>query len=233
MSTADFLHFYVKGGRGFYFFILLFGFGLGILKFKKLPKAAKGIWVVLSLSLILELIGQFIFYKIGTTHPRGHFLFPLQFIAYGYTYSKYASNQKLSRSFMYVAVVLCLASIINGIWFQDIVADRTRFIMVFNVALVLASLVTYMDMLKKPSQVPLHRQGIFWFNTATLLFFASTFFRYAMSEYFLEQYYNTGQYMPKWSINFSKGMNYYLYISYAVAIWLDSKHEVKDEYSTA
>jgi len=227
MSLEIFFEYYMSEGLGIYFLILIGIFFFGLYRKKQLSSGAMGVWLIVSISLMVELLGRYLLFAIGTTAPTEHTINFLHFIAYGYTFSKYAVNKKLARSFWVGGLLLACYSAVNSIWIQDFFQSPSRSTMVFNVAIVLGSLITFFDMIKKPSQIPLLKQGLFWFNTATLFFYSITFFSFALHDHYLAQYYETGEYMPNWAIALIKGMNYYMYTSYFIAIWLDSKRTVK------
>jgi len=226
MSYDIFLDSFVRNGWGIYFAILLCGFLFGLIKRKDLSKAATGVWLIIGASLFMELAGRMLVFLINTNAPTQHGVYILHFIAFGYTFSKYVIDQRTARAMMISGMVLASLSIFNSLFVEDITAFSTNAAVVFSLFVVIASLFTFLDMLKHPDKIPLSRKGLFWFNTATLIFYATTFFRSALNNYYLENYYEpSGTFMPDWVINLNKGLNYYLYISYSIAIWLDLKKQ--------
>jgi hypothetical protein len=227
MSTEDFLNFYVLRGFGAYYLILFSGFIFGLVQFRHLSSAARGVWMIIAISLFLELTASYLSIVIDSSAPSQHLINILHPLAYAYTFSKYMVNKKLERSFLVAGILLACYALINMVWVHGLFQSPNASGMAMNVAVVLGSLVTFFNMLKRPGQTPLLRQGLFWFNTASLVFYSSTFFSFALNDFFLNQYYSTGEYMPSWAINLIKGMNYYLYGSYLIALWLDSKRATK------
>jgi hypothetical protein len=224
MTADEFLYNYVYFGLGPYYFILICGVLFGIYQWNRFSAAGKGLWLIIAISLIVELTGSYLLINsLETNNPPFHLINCLHFIAYGWTFSKYVSNKKLAQGFLYGGLLLAAYSFISTFWIEGLFNYPTQAITVFNAALVLASLLTFGDMLRKPSQIALPRQGIFWFVTATLIFYASTFFSYALADFYTER----GERRPEWAGNLINGMNYYLYISYTIALWFDSRQEKK------
>lgn len=222
MTIDEFLNTFIYNGYGPYFLILICGFLLGIARWHQLTKAGKGLWAIIATSFIVELTGSYLYLGISaieSNNPSYHLINCLHFIAYGYTFSKFASNKKLARAFLYGGFLLAAYSVTSTFWIEGIKNYPTQANIVFNAALVVGALFTFMDMLRRPNQTSLTRQSIFWFVTATLIFYASTFFSFALIDFYARQ----GEYLPMWATNLINGMNYYLYASYLVALWFDSR----------
>lgn len=229
ISFDEFLDYYVYRGFAAYYLILLSGFVFGLWHVKRLSPAGKGIWLIVTISLFLELLGSYLSVVIETGSPSTHFVQMLHFIAYGYTFSKFKVNERVASGFLWTGILLAGYAVVNLIWFQGIRENPSNTSAVAAVAFVLGSLVTFFNMTKQPTPTPLLRQTLFWFNQSTLFFYASTFFSFALRDHYLAQWYETGIYMPTWAVNLIIGMNYYLYISLLVAIWFDVKRPTQLE----
>ncbi len=221
MTAEEFLNTFVRYGYGPYFLILICGFLFGIARRNKLSKAGKGVWLIITISFLVETTGSYLLIDTVTSNnPSFHLINCLHFIAYGWTFSKYVSNEKVARTFLYGGLVLSAYSAFSTFLIEGISNYPTQAITVFNGAMVIASLFTFRDMLKQPSQIALTKQSVFWFATASLIFYACTFFSYALLNFYQDQ----GEFLPIWARNLTYGMNYYLYISYIIALWFDSKN---------
>jgi hypothetical protein len=224
MTYDEFLKYFVSGGWGGYFAILIVGFIYGIIHFKQLSKAAQGVWIILTISLFVEVFGQLVNYFIHTNSPRDHIRFILHPLAFGYTYSLYANSSKTGRVYLMGGIVIALLSIFNSLLLTDYDNFPTYPPMLFHFGVVLATLFTFKDMLRMPDEQPLQQKGLFWFNTANLIFYASAYFRDTLYNYYLEHhYYVDGTFMPDWVIVLIKGLNYYLYSSYILTLYLDKR----------
>jgi hypothetical protein len=223
MTAEDFLNTFVRYGYGPYFLILITGFLFGIVRWNQLSKAGRGVWSIIAISFLIESIGSYLLINtLPSNNPSFHLINCLHFAAYGWTFSKFANNPLLARIFLYAGVLLAAYSITNTFLIEGVYNYPTQAISVFNGAMVLGALFTFRDMLKQPSPVSLRRQSVFWFATATLIFYACTFFTYALLSYYGEH----GEYLPTWARYLNHGMNYYLYISYIIALWFDSKRSI-------
>ncbi|MCZ4409114.1 hypothetical protein O3Q51_09855 [Cryomorphaceae bacterium 1068] len=180
MTTEDFLNFFVFRGYAVYYLILISGFLFGLIQFKRLSLAARGVWMIITVSLFLELIGSYLSMVIRNSSPSTHFVNIFHLLAYAYAFSKYATNKKLERGFIIAGILLACFAVINLVWIQGLYQSPTKSTMMLNVAVVLGSLITFYTMIKKPSQTPLLKQELFWFNTATLVFYSSTFFLFCL-----------------------------------------------------
>jgi hypothetical protein len=223
--SEELLTYFVRGGVAFYFTILISGFVFGLSRLKRLSSAGKGIWMIITISLFLELLGSYLSISIDTSAPSSHMVLLLHFLAYGYTFSKFRVNRRFERGFLWAGILLAGFSAVNVIWIQELTDHPTLPSLLLAIALVLGSLVSYYNMMRSPSPTPLLKQGLFWFNTSTLFFYASTFFSYALHDHYLAQWYETGEYMPTWAVYLMKGMNYYLYVSLIIAMWFDLKRQ--------
>jgi hypothetical protein len=223
ISSDDFLLYFVYRGIGAYYLILISGFVFGLWNVKKLSPAGRGIWLIVSISLFFELLGSCLAIAIETGAPGTHFVNLLHFVAYGYTFSKFIVNKRVANGFLWTGIILAGYALANLIWFQDIRENPSNTSSVGAVAFVFGSLVTFYNMMRRPSPTPLLKQGLFWFNTSTLFFYASTFFSFALQDHYLAQWHETGVYMPTWAVNLIRGMNYYLYVSLFIAMWLNMK----------
>lgn len=178
--------------------------------------------ILISLTLVSEIISQVLTYRIQNSCPPYHFFTPVQYLFFCIIYGYFIPKDSIRKYFSFITVPLLVSfAIINGIRFQNLLEVPSNLFLLNSLFVLLHILYTYILMMKNMSQQPLHKQGIFWFNGANLLYFASSFLYWA--------FYNilgNGNLIPQ-SIHITlMVVTISTYVLYGVSLWV-AKTEVK------
>jgi hypothetical protein len=81
---------------------------------------------------------------------------------------------KTYQAFSVTAIIIL--DILNSLFLQDLTHFPSNIILLTGVFILPQILLTCTWMLKFPQPEPLHRQGIFWYNTGNFIFYVGTLF---------------------------------------------------------
>lgn len=85
---------------------------------------------------------------------------------------------------------MVIFGIANTIYFQPLTEVPSNSMLVSNLFVLVMILYTYSLMLQHFSNLPLYKQGLFWFNAGNLLYITVSFFFWAFFNLFLDNDYD-------------------------------------------
>lgn len=213
-------------GPGYLFLllILLFGFLYGFRRWKSLGPAYKLVSYLLFVVFLAQFSAKLIVVLFQhSNHGVFHILIPLQGLLYGLIFSKLITRKsKPSRYPFYLGLSFSLISIGLSIYHSmDGFAFPSANISLLSVFMLSGSFLLYYQLIQKPSEQSLFRQSTFWFATANLVFYAGSFLIFGLYDWMLVQ---DGQ-LPTWARKVIYFLNYFLYGSYIISIYLDATNQ--------
>lgn len=204
--------------------LVLFSVFYGFRNFKKLSSAYKSLIFYLLIVSIVEIISK-IFIELGrSNHLVYHSFIPIQSVFYGLIFSYLLTGKKMKLPF-YIGVFYAIVSIgTSWLSIDSKISFPSLNISFLSAIMVAGSLLLYYQLIQKPSETSLFKQSDFWFATGNLIFFAGSFLIFGLYDWILGQ---EGQHIPPWVGQVIFTLNYLLYGSYLVSIYLDARKASK------
>jgi len=203
----------------FYYSSLIISALIGIVYFKKVETPFRWIAILIWMTLLSEGVAKYIAYGIGQTNNEVYHIFtPLEYIIYIFIFTGFLNSKKWNAMLWLSAAGLVLLEIGNTIYFQSWKEMNTNTIITENVLLVFLSLVLFLRIRKIPFQQNLLKEGVFWFNSGVLCYYAYNIMisgLQSMKVYLLDN-------PPLVIYDFNLILSGLLYLTYSAAILLSS-----------
>ena len=205
-----------------YLGVLLITWLFGFIKFKKLSSPYKLLTVFILITFISESATRIFIKEYRNSCPPYHVYQPLQ---YFFITTFYLCHLKKSTSLIsWSWVVFTLYFIVNSAFFQDVWTVPTNAMLIVNIVYVLCSLQLFKTMLLHASEQPLFRQGLFWYNTSTLILFTFNFFCWSFYNVLLKLENNLAALTD---ITYFLSMQYYIVTG--IAIYLNARRKPHEQ----
>ncbi len=194
---------------------------LGLLRFFKLSSPYKLLTVFILITFISEFVTRIFVKEYKNSCPPYHIYQPLQFF---FITAFYLSHlKKLNAVISGSWIVYILFSMVNSVFFQDVWTVPTNAMLAANIVYVLCALLLFKSMLQTAGEQPLLKQGLFWYNTSTLILFTFNFFCWSFYNVLLKL--NNDSFALT-DITYVLSMQYYLITG--IAIYLDSRRKANE-----
>jgi hypothetical protein len=157
----------------FYYSCLLLSAAIGMYCIKKVDTSFKWLAILILLTLVSESIAKYLSFGLGKPNNIVYHIFtPIEYTLYVIIFSQFLNNKKREILLWLSAIGIFLLEIVNSNFFQPLHMACTNVIMVEGVLLVFLSLVLFLKIRETPSLGNLLREGVFWFNSAVLCYYA-------------------------------------------------------------
>lgn len=198
---------------------------LGLLNFKKLSSPYKLLTVFVLITFLSESLTRYFAKEYRNSFPVYHVYYPLHYFFITSFYIFFLRRFKAALSWSWVALVAL--ALFNIIFFQSPFQFTSNIVLVCSIIYIFCSLLLFKNMLNHTDETPLLKQGLFWYNTSTLIIYIFTFFCWSFYNILLKA--NSTDALT--TIIYFLGMQYYLVTG--IAIYLDSSRHKKKEVSHA
>lgn len=188
-----------------------------IVKYRRLSVVLKLLTLYLILALITEVLANKFAFDYSNNSPIYHFFIPIQLIIFALIYYQLLNIKRFK--FLYVIAVSSgfLFMILYSLSLKTIWSLFPSINFILLSALVLPfSLLYFRKMILNPESIQLENQPFYWFNIGTFVFFTLDFF-------ILGFHTSLKLDVPNWMYDILWGSNLFLYATYFIAIFLDSK----------
>lgn len=155
-----------------YFVVLLVSAVLCIWYLPKLKQAYIWLAILVIMTLITELFAKHLALSLHISNNIiYHFFTPVEYALYMMVFIKF-SRRKLWHRLMWWSIgLLVLAEILNTHYFQPLHYSNTNIMILESVFLVFFSLILFSEIKDDRLYDNLLQEGIFWFNSAVLLYY--------------------------------------------------------------
>jgi hypothetical protein len=205
-----------------YLLLLFTAFLVGLFNLKKLSRPYKLLTIFLLITFISESVTRVFIKEFRNSCPPYHIYQPLQYFFITAFYLSYLKKSTAIISWSWV--LFTLFTILNLIFFQNVWTVPTNAMLPANIAYVLCALLLFKNMLQNTDEQPLLRQGLFWYNTSTLVLFTFNFFCWSFYNVLLKTKNST---LTLSDITYVLNMQYYL--TTGIAIYLDSRRKQNEQ----
>ena len=201
-----------------YLLLLLIDSTLGIYYYRRLTKAFQCLTQLIVITFLFELISESLIQTsiITSNFPFYHVLLPIQLLysalIYFHVLKEINQNGKLLLPFTLLLVVI---SILISIFYQNSSSFPTYGSLILSLFIIGNALFLYFKLMKFPTEVPILKQGFFWFNSGNFFFYAVTFFVFGYFEYAQ----GPNQITPAWISILIKVSNYILYSCLGLSLY--------------
>lgn len=159
--------------HAFYYLALSVSVIVGIVLFSKIETAYKWIALLMLITLFSELIARFVGgYLHETNNIVYHFFTPVEFMLYCIIY-RWFFKERFWNAVLFISfMVLLILELLNTLFFQPLQTTNTNIMIGESVLLVLISLSLFTKIMVLPVYDNILSEGVFWFNSAVLLFYS-------------------------------------------------------------
>jgi len=158
----------------FYYSCLLISAAIGLACLNKVERGFKWLAILMVLTVVSELIAKYLVYGLEKQDNNivYHFFTPVEYAFYVIIFLQFLEDKKWHWRLWLSAIALFLFEILNTMYIQPLNVTSTNVIIAESVLLVFLSLVFFLKIRETPSQRILLREGVFWFNSAVLCYYA-------------------------------------------------------------
>ena len=157
-----------------------------------ITRSNKNYWPIKLLVLISCVICLYSGYQakfLNTNNmPSLHLLTVLEFLCIAFFYSSVFQNKQLRKVTVYVGIGFTFFSIYNSFFLQDIYTYNSYARGLEAFLVICLTLLYFYEMLQRQEEERLEHNPTFWFNTAFLIYFASTQFLFLFNNLILSTY---------------------------------------------
>lgn len=196
-----------------YLTMLFLGFLYGLKNYLNLGSHFKALVLYLGFSFISEFISRILKVEFANSMPIYHFLIPIQFLFFGYFYSKlFKKNASLIIS---IAISFSIISGFITIIVQTLDKFPTYSFLILLLFVIVLALFNFKKMISDQNSIVICQTPVFWFNISGLIFFSTTLFFFGFKNVFnfKNDYYNWLTY----------GITILSYVFYIYSIHLEKK----------
>ncbi len=201
-----------------YLVVLFITWLFGLINFKKLSSSYKLLTFFILVTFISESATRIFIKEYRNSCPPYHIYQPLNYFFITAFYLSYLKKSGNIISWSWVAFTMfCMA---NTILLQNVWTVPTNAMLPANIVYVLCSLLLFKSMLQQTEDKQLLRQGLFWYNTSTLILYTFNFFCWSFYNVLLKLENNL---ITLIDITYFLNMQYYIVTG--IAIYLDSRRK--------
>ncbi len=188
----------------------------GIFQIRKVSKASRLIIFYIIVSLIVEYTAKQFAIIYQDNSPVFHFWIPVQLLFFSLLYFYFLKINSQKTTYWTIVIVLILLSILVS-YYKSLWGffPSNNFIILCSLVFPL-SLFFFKKMIKNPVSTRIELQPNFWINIGTFVFFTLVFF-------ILGFHASLKLEVPFWMYDILWGANFLMYLSYFIAIILDSQ----------
>ena len=205
-----------------YLIVLLITWIMGLYNFKKLSSPYRVLTIFILVTFISELTTRIFIKEYRNSCPPYHIYQPLQYFFITTFYFHYLKKSRAIICWSWVAFIIF--SMINTSLMQDVWMVPTNAMLPSNIIYVLCSLLLFKNMLQHTEEKQLLRQGLFWYNTSTLILYTFNFFCWSFFNFLLRTKNST---LALSDITYVLNMQYYL--TTGIVIYLDSRRSPNEQ----
>jgi hypothetical protein len=137
-------------------------------------------------SLVIDILSDISIAKYKTNAPVLHVEAVAEFVFYALVYYYLFNNQTTKKVIIFSIIGVSVFAVINAWFLQPFNTVFPTYVNLPTLALlVIFSLLLFKQMLLSPLTTPLLRQGVFWFNTATIFYGTTMFLNIGLSNVYI------------------------------------------------
>ena len=178
-------------------------------------------WLVLLiiLTLVSELTAKYIAFSLVKPNSIVYHIFtPIEYTIYVIIFNHFIARKKWQTLLKASAIGLILFECINTLYFQSLREANTNVMILESVFLVFLSLLLFLKIRETPSPTNLLREGVFWFNSAVLCYYAFNTLIWGFHNMKVYTFENPPQIMYDFNLILS-GL---FYLAFSMAIFLNT-----------
>lgn len=167
-------------------FLILLPTLLGIILFKKLQQHFQVLTIYLLIFSLVETISYILASKGIYTLFLMHVFLPLELALLSWVFKVYMENKIFHRFILFGIIGFTVLSILNTVFLQplDTFASNTRYLE--SMLIILLSLTYFYQIFTELKVEKLWEEGMFWFSTGLLIYYAGTMILYLSSNYLMK-----------------------------------------------
>ena len=203
----------------FYYSCLSMAAGMGLFCMKRNSIGFRWLAILVVMTLVSEFTAKYIAF--GLDKPNSivyHIFTPIEYSIYVIIFNHFIARKKWQKLLKASAIMLVLFEIINTIYFQPLREANTNVMILESVFLVFLSLLLFLKIRETPSPTNLLREGVFWFNSAVLCYYAFNTLIWGFHNMKVYTFENPPQIMYDFNLILS-GL---FYLTFSVALFLNA-----------
>jgi hypothetical protein len=193
----------------------------GAVRYKKLSPPFRILVYVLALTLISEFSAHYAAIWFHNNIIVYHIFTPIQFSLFCLLYNQLLESKSNKQYTIWAMVVFIVFSLINSFLIQTTKTFPTYSLLLESILIVSFAYLVFYELLKNPRFEYLLRSSVFWFNSAVIIFFTTSFIFWGLFNYLIK--YNRPLLITL-SL-FLWLLNLLIYTLFIFSIFLDKKEE--------
>lgn len=157
----------------FYYGVLFLSAAFAVWNIRRSKKAFLSLSILIIITACSELMAKVISYWAAITNSVVYHIFtPLEYIIFTWIYWQLLIGKTWKTILLISCIFLCVAEVLNTIFFQPLAASNTNIMILESVFLVFFSLILFAEIKDFMPYENLLSEGVFWFNSAVLIYYA-------------------------------------------------------------
>jgi len=209
-----------------YYVTLLIVSFVGLVTYSKIDIGFKWLSVLVLLTLLLEIV--VIVHPLYYDFPNSilyHFFTLLEYGIYVVIFSQFFNSKRISKLLYISWIVLLIAEVLKTIYYQPLEQSNTNIMIFESVLLVFFSLLLFIKIKNSLYYENLLKEGIFWFNSAILVYYSFNNLVWGFHSFKVYNYENPPMIIYKINLLFAA----FLYMVYWYSIYLNYQSSQKDK----
>lgn len=174
-------------------------------------------WLVVATSLSEGIAKMVVYFQLFSNNIIYHIFTPIEYGIYVVIFSKLFESTRISNILYGSWFILVLTEIINTLYFQPLHQTNTNIMILESVLLVFFSLLLFIFIKDSLKYDDLLKEGIFWFNSAILIYYAFNILVWGFHSFKIYTMINPPVIIYKVNLLFSA----LLYLVYGYAVFLN------------
>lgn len=157
----------------FYYLVLFLSAVFVVLNIQKSKKAFFSLSLLIVVTACSEIIAKVFSYVTEISNSAVYHIFtPVEYIIFTCMYWQLLTGRTWKTLLVISCIFLCVAEVLNTIFFQPLAASNTNIMILESVFLVFFSLILFAEIKDYMPYENLLAEGVFWLNSAVLIYYA-------------------------------------------------------------
>lgn len=200
-------------------FFLLAPLLISIFRFRSFNFLQKGLFFLVLVTVVVEIISWILWYKLINNMPLYHFFTVIQFLLIVNIYRTVLSKIFSKLFFIIISIGFVVFAIFNTLFFQDLSTFNSNVTTLIGFLVIFFSLSYFYTLLKEVKYGALEKNPMFWINSGFLIYFSSNLILFYMNNTLFKGAAEAS--LTLWGLHAI--INIVLTLFYSIALWVNPK----------
>jgi hypothetical protein len=203
----------------FYWLLLLIVSGIGTMRYKKLTLPFKVLTCSVLIVFLFNISAKVYSIRYKSNAPILQMECIAEYIFYSLVYYYLFKNKQIKKAILASVLIIFIFFIINAIFLQPFFrVFPTNVYLPTQILFAIFSLLLFKQMLLYPLKVNIVKQGVFWYNTAILVYATTMFLNLGLANYYVAHHINDYSLYYFWYFSL-----YLFHVFIGVSLFTDNK----------